>query len=1140
MIRNKLLLLISFLLVLTTGCSYDENFLPENVNSGNLKVLIPSAILARHTGVTRGNDISTRACTSTADLISGEGIITKLYLAAFYTPENSSDRKHLFYELTSDMGEVVDGVYRSFSFNVEPGRYQLYVVANMDLSADLIRNLENDSYDSTALENDIKKLQKEYNSSIPLPSPAEEGAATSPGLPMTGEKTVDVGSNSSTDAVINLQFLCAKVRLTIIHETSLGVVGLRVNKLAAQNLYSPMNYFSNGPSNEESEKFNLDIDIPIKKGHYELGEAAGKSVSQLASIYSSLSEDPLEHLGAEIEDFSTCTENAYQAVVYLPESKVIENIEDATSLVANMCYEPNGTGTKVIKFPIGCNGNSTSHNENEVDAGSQLKRGNFYDIVAKIVGGDVQVAFSVMNWTPDELTMELAGNSSLYVSQTVVDKVSGSDLTKIAYNTDAPSLSFESATVSVNGKDVPVFSLRENKEEGVIEVALGSGVSLGKEIPEDKMYFWVKAGTIRKQIKVREVDTEAFVRITPADRNLYIAHIINEKQYPLWFEYSTNMDELSINLKTYVNNNSRNVDHLSVQVYTGTEDEPLAYSIEEQPSVSKSISGMIRKEGVTEDASKSGLICIMVKNPADASYFAEAISGSFEAVGKATGVSDIKATATFAINPNPSKYIVHFKAINSKDSSYKWSAPHCYVYQPLTYYYEGSDASLSGAEYIVLGSSDNTYNWLEYSFTGKLVFKGWAPYGEVKTLDEAPTKDLFQKGNKVTAYSVWGDANSTPADKYFDNIDLIPDFRKKIIYGDATHVPCESCRGSGDCDPRWPGISMYKDDKNEGWWIIELPALAQPGLALLMFADGHSYVNDSQNRYPGKDIPGIPLPDFASKEAWLLYDKSNEKKVAFSDEKRESYDDDVTIVDRNTITVTFRAPYNADSNIKDYLCVWGPSTDNDNKNIIGENSSNKLVKYSGSKRGYRYWTTEIKVDGTNNPSTYVSGFRFGSSSSSTSGSSIAWSGHYKEETDSETKKLFGNTTRLYTIWPGSSEPVLPHYVLFCWGADWTNSSHLYMWKDSNNPLGSWPGTAGTKDNANSKYWIYVKTSSFSQGEAPSLTSGYKYIFNLDKTNQGGDMDLNSTNAEEITSVPTDIRDKVGGPIDKIFNFKKRH
>ena len=78
---------------------------------------------------------------------------------------------------------------------------------------------------------------------------------------------------------------------------------------------------------------------------------------------------------------------------------------------------------------------------------------------------------------------------------------------------------------------------------------------------------------------------------------------------------------------------------------------------------------------------------------------------------------------------------------------------------------------------------------------------------------------------------------------------------------------------------------MKADTENPGWFYFDLPALADPGTTLIMFANTHSGDIDNKNRYPARYVPGVPLYDYADKDGWFLYDYTKGNDNGFVDDK---------------------------------------------------------------------------------------------------------------------------------------------------------------------------------------------------------------------------------------------------------------
>lgn len=1072
MIRKLSLYLSLFLILLAGGCSSDEPPLlpPGAYGEASLNLLIPSAELARATGMTRGADISTRAHASAAELKTAEGAMNAIHVIGFRT--DAGKRAHFHATVTPEMGTDVDGIYRSFAFDVETGSYNLYLLVNLDPSSiekldasDLTQNEE------AALEEVVKGFAADYSTSLPN---------LTDGLPMAALKSgVAVSKGTKTNAKMDLSFLCAKVRLTVIREEEVGAKGATVSGLKAENLYSPVTAFSPVTS---AEKRNADSPYALA-GHYGLGQTAGKSVADLAAIPENSLEDPLDHLGDAITNLSESKANAYQAVCYLPESPEISSTYPATALVASVI---SASGSKEVRFPLGCKGNATDHNSNAVENGGRLERGHFYDIVAKVVGGEVEFSWNVTEWKVEDLTVELAGNTQLFVSRTeITEQVSGDTPRYLSYSTTAPYLSFESTEVEVDGKPVPLFELTENKEEGRIEVAISSQVSPGTPTPTGDMGFWVVAGSIRKFVKVNAVNLDAFVRISPEERHLYISQIVNAKEYSLWYQYSTNLDGLSLSLADYVNANAkRGTENLKIRVYTGTVAEPEPWSKEAPLSDNMEISSLQKNSDNVGDFPKSGLICITLTDPAEQAAFGNDISGTIKA--SANGKED---SATFNIYAQADKWVIYFK-----DANNEWDDPHVYVYQPLTYYNPADKK-----EYYVFDSKGGV-NWLEYSFTGKLVFKGWKDeYGSVA----APTNlnDVTQGGSTFKAYKEWNEDAST-ADNftdsyYFRDLDLIADYRAEVKGASADKVKCGDCRGDNNMNRLWPGIAMIKDA--DGWYRVELPMLAEPGKAMIMFTNGHSKDGDygDDKRYPGGSQPGIPLPNFTSGRAWFLFDKNNKSQLAFSDFERTEYPP---------------APVQP----ADYVIRGSIFSDNNDW------TDSQQMTLEGSKyvlRGVNCKEGQFGIKERNEDGSQKNWFNLDNLQDKRGNTSLP--GLYIDEGEGKNWKL--SPGRYNFIFDPSAKTLVVEFadenIIIAWPKNWykddKNLYKLYMWDDYNHyPLGPDPGTGQMHyDDGRNEFYVWVPSSYFDK----DLMGHFHFKAYGDDSKSCNNTDFDSSKVEYIES-----------------------
>lgn len=851
MIRKFLFSFITISTLLLAGCSADEPFsLPGADGNTTLTLVVPSTELALEN--TRATDTNPQATVN-----ASEGVIKKLSVAGFYT-ENSV-KHHFFYELTDEAAVNVDNAYRSYKISVVPADYQLYVLANATVDdgndENLRTALENMSVTGNDLEERVQNLIYNYTA---LPKASD-------GLPMAKSLVANVKANQDSRVLVNLEYVCAKVRLTVIYNNAFNST-FKVDQLDVINAMPSNKVFeSDSPTTVSSWKTYANVGGK----HYDL--PSGKETWELkdwTDLPANSESDPLNGFtdgNAKTGD-GGWSSFVWQSTVYLPECRGMG--ENTTRLLLK-------TAKGETPIYVGCSSTGNKHDENK---GGDIKRGNFYDIVAMVTdAGEIVYLYNILPWNLQNITVELAGDSRLFVADTEVAKVSGAEPVEIEYRTNVHKLEFSSSTRVFGGKTYDLFDVSEDKESGNIIVKLSDDLPLqANTITDTGMGFWVVAGSIRKWVTVKEIDLTAYVRILPKTRTLSIQNIVNEPSYSLWFDYATNGENFSLTLQSLTNTNTDDG-------YSETDDRGIYIEIcnSDSTAVTEKVTlKEIKADGGNflntkylkgnNEFSDDGFIKLTINDPTAATYFSKEIKATFKASISNSGIAP--ATAELLILPNPTVYTIHFKAIGSA-----WGTPHIYVYQPLLY---------NGLP--VYGTSNGkTINWLEYDFTGNKAFCGWKKDGgEVDNMQSTYYKtDISFGGETVTGYHVgseWGDASSNFVAPRYQPVTLV----------NYTKSSCSSCNPNGH-GSAWPGIGMTKETgENDGWWKIELPLLVKPDQALVMFTNGH--VDNNSNdllRHPADQDPGIPLPNYSDREAWFLLDSDHGyNNCSFSDDKRTSYD----------------------------------------------------------------------------------------------------------------------------------------------------------------------------------------------------------------------------------------------------------
>lgn len=191
-------------LALLTGCRSDQGEpLPVHGEGSSLSLLIPVPAMSAYAPGTRAGVHGTGAAVT-----AGEGTIHTLHLLAY---EAGTDAKPAFvHSFSGDEAKPVDGMYVSYTTEVKPGDYHIYLVANVD--GYTASTLTEADLGSMSL-GDLSGLALTYPDGMPRLAPGH-------GLPMAGDCQVSVTAGASASAVVDMKFLCSKVRLTVLFDAS--------------------------------------------------------------------------------------------------------------------------------------------------------------------------------------------------------------------------------------------------------------------------------------------------------------------------------------------------------------------------------------------------------------------------------------------------------------------------------------------------------------------------------------------------------------------------------------------------------------------------------------------------------------------------------------------------------------------------------------------------------------------------------------------------------------------------------------------------------------------------------------------------------------------------------------------------------
>lgn len=712
--------------------------------------------------------------------------------------------------------------YKTFSIKMKYGTYHIYVVANVP------------ELTAGTTEEELKAIILKYKEGdeVSLPSP------TGNGLPMVyqREENYTLSSTSAPNILADLVYTCVKVRYTLVFDNAgisnaFGTNVLKIDRVSVRNIADRAPLLPGTVISSGLTLFDTDASGAFN-GTYQVG-----------------AYDPDNYTFSKTTiEYTEAGQWAYRGTFYLPEHYVTaETQADQTQmLIAAKLYTAEGVSRATLEYTIELG--DTQGQTGEVGGKvRQLPRGRYYDITGRItgLGNKIEATAAVQDWTVQTVDAELNGPYYLYVAQTSVALEAGKDVT-VACRTDAPTLRYESPKYTPEGgTETDIYQVDFNRDETGAYTSFTvrihpnmPPVADAETIKGIAKYFYIVAGGLKsglkKKIDVSHLKLEPYLIVTPQNYTVYIKEVSNEEYFAVTYTYRTNLPQIQVATDKDIANLSTAADgdeFTAANAYRGTVSN-----------------------------GTGTLVCTLDK-PYVSGNFPNANTATYTFT--ATGYGNmLTETATLQIIPNATSYRLHFRPLTDD-----WSNPHIYVYQPL-YTPGGAEVQIkSGGE--PLGE-----NAILYGFTGCVTFKGWTDEG-------GPIGNYWPnatEGNIVTATSGFDPATdidgnlTTATEEYYWRVDYCPDFR-------------EDCCASA-VNRKWPGVKMKEDTENPGWYYFDLPLLAEPGTALIMFADGHeSNDKDVQHRYPAHMVPGVPLYNFADKDGWFLYDYKQGDKNEFVDDK---------------------------------------------------------------------------------------------------------------------------------------------------------------------------------------------------------------------------------------------------------------
>lgn len=539
-IRDFILSLVSwFILLVTVSCSDELGGERTPISSeSNLHVLVPTVLSSRGTNPNDASGLHTY--NATVD----ECQINDLTLYAFPT---GNEGKLLVETLPAPLATMmVEPHVANYQFNIEPGTYHIYVVANMNkvLSGQTIQT-----------EDALKKIVLDYR---PTSTP---GMPVCTNIPMiyepekdaTGklaETEIKAAGDKYTEVAANLKFTCVKVKLNLIFDpndaevaTNFGGKPFSINSISAEKL-SPFTHLYWGGKFEAPSWADKDYKDGFSSNTYQTSEGPAVYYTEWTdnrSASATNNNDDIKGTG----DAKNAPDNAaekwlFQQTYYLPE-RYISSESDRSYLTIN--GKVGNSAVNNYRINLG-------HKKDESSTTPVFPRGTFYEITGaiKTLGNmELDCKVSVKPWETVPIDADF-NHTTLWVSKTEANVTSMKN-DYITYNSNAGTVGFGCDT-KINSKDIIIGTKRGKDANGndSIEFRVNPNIPIkayAQLVGTAK--FWLKANNLKKYIDVH-YDVKPYLDVT---KELVIYYNKDDKsQNKRTIKWDTNLGGIKLDRTT--------------------------------------------------------------------------------------------------------------------------------------------------------------------------------------------------------------------------------------------------------------------------------------------------------------------------------------------------------------------------------------------------------------------------------------------------------------------------------------------------------------------------------------------------------------------------------------------------------------
>ena len=852
------ILLIVAALLLLAACTDDADVYNTSAPSeGNLCVYIP---------VSRGaDDAALGSLSQTVPAYNAsvdECQINDLHLYAFPVGSNGT---LISQELPSPAASsMIKENVASYQLKIKPGKYRVYVVANMeDVLADNTINTE-DKLKSVVLSYaPMSKPGMPVADNIPMIyEPATKNAD---GTATDGTITIKTTDKTATTVMANLRFTCVKVCLNLVYDPNAAGVdaalkanGLRISDIIGKQLSPQTSLLWDG-------KFtNTNVSDYYANGiESSLYDATAHTGS--GSYYTSWTETPAnanvnneDIISVKGEGTATHVDPKqkwlFRATYYLPE-RYVAKASQQSSLKIDGKIGSNIDNSYNIN--LGHRQDETSTTEIPT-----FPRSTYYEIVGRLktLGNiDLDCVVGVKDWEMPTIDVDL-NHTTLWVSKTKAE-VGSQKVDYIDYLTNVAEgdIKFGCDTKIEKNPigDLPIIIATNDYATHRVTFSINPELSVkdftDAKVPKGTAKVWIKAGNIKKYLDV-EYDVTPYFKVDPVDIVIFYDPK-NPSELTKVVKFTTNLggiqfpSEWSTNpageyVVTYAQS-TINIKCDNTKVPDGT----FTITAITNPGTTTTHTFMIKSLNDFDGKNMEQQIRVTVRPPAD-------------------------------------HYIIYMRAINDL----VW----CNGDNNDDYMH-----SLMLDEDTNVGPGNNN-NWRD----------GWWEDKDAKAQWGSDKSKLSHNDyHYVYIYTQIGETN---ADGSKDENNTEWYFTKKYDKDADKRTTVSHDKDKSDyTGVWWPGDMMTADNNNPGWYYYSIPVDAQsvgvnkdgkaqkmikPGQTLLIFSNGTFLaVGFQSHRFTHHNDPGITLFNYEDNEGWYLYDPTCDPYYRVYDVKPTVVDVEYTI-----------------------------------------------------------------------------------------------------------------------------------------------------------------------------------------------------------------------------------------------------